>query len=91
MRKSMTGARPRACFSQRELARWMTVSPSAIARIERGATLPNVRLRRQAAEATGSKRLIRLEGPELPGTPSVGRWARCPLWLGKSGDLIVVA
>jgi transcriptional regulator with XRE-family HTH domain len=72
MRKSMIGARLRAGFSQRELARRMMVSQSAIARIERGATSPNVRTLRKVAEATGSKLVIRLEGPELPGTTSLG-------------------
>jgi len=63
MRQSMLAARRRAGFSQRDLAREMGVSQPAIARMERGASSPNVRTLRRMAEATGSKLVIRLEEP----------------------------
>jgi ribosome-binding protein aMBF1 (putative translation factor) len=72
VRKAMVGARQRAGFSQRELALRMKTSQGTIDRLERGVTSPNVKTLRKMAEVTGSKLVIRLDGPELPGTTSLG-------------------
>jgi ribosome-binding protein aMBF1 (putative translation factor) len=72
VRKAMVGVRQRAGFSQRELALRMRTSQGAIDRLERGVTSPNVKTLRKMAEVTGSKLVIRLDGPELPGTTSLG-------------------
>jgi len=63
VRKAMVAARRRAGFSQRELAARMRTSQSTIDRLERGGRSPNVNMLRRMAEATGSKLVIRLEGP----------------------------
>ena len=43
----------------------MRTSQSTIDRLERGGRSPNVKMLRRLAEATGSKLVIRLEGPEV--------------------------
>ena len=53
-------ARARAGLSQAELAERMGTSQSAIARLERGQTLPSTKTLIRFAEATGSKVELRL-------------------------------
>ena len=71
VRKAMVAARHRAGFSQRELASRMRTSQSTIDRLERGGRSPNVKMLRRLAEATGSKLVIRLEGPEVADAPGL--------------------
>ena len=71
VRKAMVAARHRAGLSQRELASRMRTSQSTIDRLERGGRSPNVKMLRRLAEATGSKLVIRLEGPEVAEAPGL--------------------
>jgi ribosome-binding protein aMBF1 (putative translation factor) len=64
VRKAMVGARERAGLTQRELAQEMGTSQATIWRLERGRRSPSVKTLRKMAEVTGSKLVIRLEGPE---------------------------
>ncbi len=65
VRKAMRGARQRAGFSQRELALRMGTSQTVIGRLERGDRSPTVKTLRKMAEVTGSRLVIRLDGPAL--------------------------
>jgi ribosome-binding protein aMBF1 (putative translation factor) len=53
-------ARLRAGLSQAELAKRMSTSQSAVARLESGQTLPSTKTLLRFAEATGSKIQLRL-------------------------------
>jgi len=71
VRKAIVGARQRAGFSQRELARRMGTSQSLIGRLERGNGSLSVATLRKIAEVTGSKLVIRLEEPEVTETSNL--------------------
>jgi transcriptional regulator with XRE-family HTH domain len=70
VRKAIVGARRRAGFTQRELARRIGTSQSAIGRLERGNGRLSVATLRKIADVTGSKLVIRLDGPEGADPPS---------------------
>lgn len=57
---ALIGARTRAGLSQEQLAERMATSPSAVARMESGRTLPSARSLARYAAATGSRLEIRL-------------------------------
>jgi DNA-binding XRE family transcriptional regulator len=59
----LIAARARAGLSQAEVATRMGPTPSTIARLESGRTLPSLRTLRRYAAATGSRAVVHLEPP----------------------------
>lgn len=61
--RELIGARVRAGLTQEQVALRMHTTQSTIARLESGRALPSMRTLARYAEATGSRPVIKLEGP----------------------------
>lgn len=63
LKSAMVAARERAGLTQKELARRMGTKQPAIARLENGRSVPSITTLRRLAEVTGSRFILRLDGP----------------------------
>jgi DNA-binding XRE family transcriptional regulator len=63
LKSQMIAARIRAGLTQKELAKRMGTHQPAIARLENGRSLPSIGTLRKLAEITGSRLILRLDGP----------------------------
>jgi DNA-binding XRE family transcriptional regulator len=63
LRSQMIAARKRAGLTQKELASRMGTHQPAITRLENGRSSPSLATLRKLAEVTGSRLILRLDGP----------------------------
>jgi ribosome-binding protein aMBF1 (putative translation factor) len=63
LKSEMIAARRRAGLTQKELAKRMGTHQPAITRLECGRSIPSISTLRRLAEVTGSRLILRLDGP----------------------------